>query len=279
MALKMKALAVLVLAAAPGRAFAPPPPPAIPPVELRTPIDGYNLQQPYQAWVSTVERQKGAAIDELMKAAEDMPGERPIGDTLVAYDSFNDSGHFASGEIQTYCKSGGPTGYDKKTCHYRYRTIRIPPSANAYPPDNPVARWTHDSFDAAKVVAHLKATGVAPGTANLWSAGVSTVMPSPVSILKENAKITVVDSRDCPAFHRAVEALEGKTLSVALDFLAIGRDDDSMPPIHGVQTDYSISSWAPSSGGRVEITGHSDRIQALVDPVFTAADSCIKPAR
>jgi len=273
--------ALALLALTPTLALAAPPPPAPTPPALRQPVDGYDLLIPWQLWIYWVEGQKGAAADALLADAETIEGERAVGPPILRFTKTEDFGHFLTGEVRVYCRAKPPHGFEAGSCHYRLRRAYVPLAAGPFKGDNPVAKWTRDNFDAARLTRHFRETGIAPG-ADWWRidrAKLFATMPSPAQVLTENATVVRLDSRDCPAMGAAIEALDGKTASWRMDMLAVGRDGESTPPApHSVMTEYSLTISAPGRAGRVTIKGAGDEIESLVAPVLDAADACEKAA-
>jgi hypothetical protein len=156
----------LCLGAAPlADAGAAPPPPVIAPEAIGRPVEGYDLGTVYQKWRYWVESHKGAAADELLKQPEKIAGAEAFGEPLLRFAKHNDFGHFLSGEIRLYCLTGTRGDAARRACHYRLRRAYVPhDAAPSDGKDNPVARWTRETFDAAKLARHLRASGLAPET-------------------------------------------------------------------------------------------------------------------
>ncbi|MDP1738115.1 MAG: hypothetical protein Q8L23_11835 [Caulobacter sp.] len=270
---------VEALSLAPAVALAAPPPPA-PPVEaLRQPVDGYDLQTPYQIWRWWVEGQKGAATDAVLAEPEAIDGEIAYGAPILRFTKYNDFGHFLTGEIRVYCQPRRPHGFKPGTCHYRLRRAYVAMDAGPYEGENPVSRWTKEAFVPARVAAGLRAAGFGPDT-DWWMADRARLfafMPSAVAVLSANATVVRLDSRDCPGLARTIEALEGRALSLQLDFLAVGQDArQEPPPAHAVRTVISLRIMPPGSVGPILIDGSGAPFDRLAGPVFDAADACEK---
>jgi hypothetical protein len=275
---KLRALA-LVIALSPAAARAAPPPPP-PPVEaLRQPVDGYDLQRPFGIWRYWVEGQKGAAADTLLAEPELIEGEVAYGAPILRFTAHNDFGHFLTGEIRVYCKPKHPRGSQPGTCHYRLRRAFVAMDAVAYGPDNPVSQWTRETFVSSQMAGRLRAAGFGPET-DWWMADrarLFATMPSAVPILKDNATLVRLDSRDCPALGRTVEALEGRLLRLKLDFPWIGEDATGEPPWpHAVQIVIALRIMVPGSSTPVLLEGSGEMFERLSSPVFAAADACEK---
>lgn len=275
---KLKALA-LAIVLAPTMVLAAPPPPA-PPVEaLRQPVDGYDLQGPFQIWRYWVESQKGAAVDSLLAEPEVIEGEVAYGVPILRFVKYNDFGHFLTGEIRVYCKSKTPRGFQPGTCHYRLRRAFVAMDAAAYGTENPVSRWTRETFVSSQMAGRLRAAGFGPET-DWWRADrarLFATMPSAVPILKDNATLVRLDSRDCPGLAQAIEALEGRLLHLKLDFLTVGEDAKSDPPWpHADQVVFSLRIMVPGSSAPVLLEGSGAMFERLSSPVFDAADACEK---
>lgn len=275
---KLRALA-LIIALAPAVALAaPPPPPPPPPVEaLRQPVDGYDLQGPFRIWRYWVEGQKGAAADTLLAEPEVIEGEVAYGVPILRFIKYNDFGHFLTGEIRVYCKPKTPRGIQPGTCHYRLRRAFVAMDAVAYGPDNPVSQWTRETFVSSQMAGRLRAAGFGPET-DWWMADRARLfasMPSAVPILKDNATLARLDSRDCPALARTVEALESRLLRLKLDFPWIGEDATGEPPWpHAVQMVIALRIMVPGSSTPVLLEGSGALFEKLTGPVFDAGDAC-----
>lgn len=266
-------LLVAVSFAATGAAALPPP--ATVPERLSAPLDGYDLAPLYQRWRWWVESNKGAAADALLAEPEAIEGEQNFGGRMLRFASYQDFGHFLTGEIRLYCRPGDDWRPVRATCHHRLRRAYVAHDAAPYLGDNPVARWMRDSFDAPRLVRHLREAGLGPET-RWWDVDVYRlfdILPSPVQMLRENATVVTIDSRDCPAMARAIAALEGSRIDWRLDLYGVG-EDGSVTPIepHAVWTETSLSIQAER--GAVTITGVGGRVQRLAAPVLHAANDC-----
>jgi hypothetical protein len=125
----------------------------------------------------------------------------------------------------------------------------------------------------------LRAAGFAPET-DWWMADrarLFATMPSAVPILKDNATLVRLDSRDCPALAQTVEALEGPLLRLKLDFLRVGEDATGAPPRpHAVHVVIALRIMVPGSSFPVLLEGSGEMFERLSSPVFDAADACEK---
>lgn len=269
--------ALALLALTPALAVAAPPPPAPMPPALQQPVDGYDLQVPWQLWIYWIEGQKGAATEVVLAEPDAIDGERPWGAPILRFTKTEDFGHFLTGEVRVYCRPKKPYGFEDGSCHYRLRRAFVPLPAGPYKGDNPVSAWARDNFDTARLTRHFREAGIAPDT-DWWMTDrrrLFATMPSPAQVLIDNATVIRLDSRDCPAFGRAIEALDGRTARWRMDMLAVGRDGELTPPApHSVMVEYSLTISAPGRAGRVTIKGAGDEIERLVAPVLDAADAC-----
>ncbi|HTU12586.1 MAG TPA: hypothetical protein VMG08_16975 [Allosphingosinicella sp.] len=254
---------------------AAPPPPAPVPASARAPIDGYDVARLYQFWRGWVEFNKGAAADALLAEPEAVDGERAFGEPLLRFTKHHDFGPFLTGEIRLYCREGADRRPVRATCHYRLRRAYVDHEAGPYRGDNPVARWTRESFDGARLVRRLREAGLGPETP-WWSANLHRffdVLPSPVPMLTANATVVRLDSRDCPAMARAIAALETSRVNWRLDLYGVGADSPVEPIApHAVWTEFTLRILAERAG--VTISGGGGRIERLAAPVLAAADAC-----
>lgn len=258
-------------------AAAAPPPPAPPPPGLDRPILGYDLQTPFQLWRYWVERQKGPVVEALIAEPETLDGERAVGAPIVRFVRSNDFGRFLAGDVRLYCRRDGAHGFDRSACHYRLRRAFVPLDAASYGEDNPLARWTRESFDAERLARHLQAAGLPPDS-DWWRVDEERIfssMPSPAPLLREHARVVRVDSRDCPAFGEAVAALESKRVDWRLDFLGVGEDTALVAPNpHAQITEYSFRILVPGRLNAVTLQGVSSQLDDLFAPVAEALDAC-----
>jgi hypothetical protein len=231
------------------------------PEALRQPVDGYDLAVPYQRWRGWVESQKGPAIERLLAEPEQVEGERSVGPPLLRFLKRNDFGHFLTGEIRVYCLAAEPRAF-------------IPHDVAGSDGENPVSAWARQAFDPAKLVPHLRASGLGPDS-DWWRvdpARMFEVLPSPAQVLADNLALVRLDSRHCPEMERALRALEGQSLG-ALDLPTVGRDGYGEPPApHAIRVTYEIQSVTPGGGYRIEGSGRL--MDELVAPVLAAADAC-----
>jgi hypothetical protein len=133
------------------------------------------------------------------------------------------------------------------------------------------------AFDAQALARHVRAAEVSPDAPwwNFDRAWLFAPLPSPLPVLIENTAISAVDSRECPALGRAVEALERKVVTWRLDFAFIGEDAKrSPPPSHAVRMRYTLNILLPGQAAVATIIGEGDQMDALVGPVLTAARAC-----
>ena len=265
----------LAFAAAP--ALAAPPPPALVPDALKQPVEGYDLETPFQIWRYWVESQKGAAVDALLETPDAIEGEQAFAEPLLKFTKENDFGHYLTGEVRAYCRKGQPSL--ARSCHYRLRRGFVPHNAATYGEDNPLSRWTRESFDARALAGHLRASGLGPGT-DWWRADrakMFAAFPSPLPVLKEHATIVRLDSRDCPAMGAAIAALDKKRIDWRLDIATVGEDAKVEPPWpHSIRVTHSLRILVPGKASIVTIEGTGDALETLVGPILDAADECEK---
>lgn len=273
----LTALALVCLT--PGTAFAPPPPPPPPIPAVRQPVDGYDLAPLWSQWNLWVESRKGPATEAILAEPDALPGEAPGGEPVFEFRKYNDYGHFLTGEVRVYCQPAKPYGVVAGTCHYRLRRAYVDHAAATYGDPNPVSRWTVASFDAVRLARHLREAGYAPDT-DWWLADrakLFAVLPSPDAMLMEQATVIRLDSRECPAFGRAMADLDRKVVATKLDMIGVGRDHRPtryLPP-HGGDVSYTIRVVAPGAGAWVKIEGGGiGRFTKLFQPMLDTADAC-----
>jgi hypothetical protein len=259
---------------------APPPPPIVPPAYQRQ-IEGYDLGVLYGIWRFWVEGQKGSVTQALLTDPEQIAGERQIGRFLMKMTWRSDFGIFMAADLRLYCRHVPPHGFDRSSCHYRYRRAYVPHDAAVYSqPDNPVSTWTREAFNPEQLVAHLRAIDMAPET-SWWRADwarMFAALPSPAPVLRANAIVRHMDSRDCPALGEAVEVMERESLGWRVDFLFVGQDPRmDPPPPHGTITAYELNLNTPL-GGMVTINGTAQEFDNLMRPVFEAIATCERAA-
>ncbi len=267
-------LALAVLAAVPARA-APPPPVPIPP-ELRQPIDGYDLQIPYQLWRYWIENRKGAVIEGLLDTPPP-PGERAFGPRQLRFKGGWEMGQFAGGDAQVYCKPQQPYGVDRDSCHIVLRQVRIPADAGGLGGANPLSLWMRENFDAKGLVRHFRAEGLSPET-DWWRADRARLFAasaSPDTVLKSQARIEQVDSRDCPAMAQAFAALDAARLDLRLDLFGVGADTTVKPPLpHSNSWTFTLELMREDGLAKLETS--SRQVGDLVFPILKAAEACAK---
>ncbi len=265
---------VVLLCGAAIKAVAAPPPPPVYPDDLPQTLEGYPLGVLYSRYSFWIEGQKGAVIDAIMAEPADVAGYRPQFVAPVSFTAYSDYGHFQSGDIRSYCRAAGETQVDRGDCQFVYRTVRIPAAAinNA----SPVGIFLRKSFDPVAVVASLKANGIAPD-ADFWRVDghqLFGALPSPAALLRDNAKVETIDSRQCPAMQRALEAIEGQTLPQRIDIPLIGEDGPVPPPRpHAAQRENKLTFVA--DGGSMTVTSWRV-LDPLLGPVYAAADACLR---
>jgi hypothetical protein len=214
----------------------------------------------------------------VLATPDSLPGETAWGRPILEFRKYNDFGHFLTGEVRVYCAPGEPAYRPRPgSCHYRLRRAYVEAGAAGYSGPTPVSRWAIANFDAARLTRHFRETGIAPDT-DWWMADrtkLFATMPSPVEVLMENVTVIRLDSRDCPGFARAIEALDRQTLTERTDLLAVGEDQAFEPPWpHAVTVEYTLRLNVGGANGRLTLTGSGGRLEALVDPVLDAADVC-----
>lgn len=263
----------------PGVAFAPPPPPPLPLPTIREPVDGYDLQTPWTLWNMWVESQKGSATEAVLSEPDTLPGETGSTEPIFEFRKYNDFGHFLTGEVRVYCKTARPRGRPPRTCHYRLRRAYVDHNVAGYGGASAVSRWTIDNFDAARLVRHFRDAGFAPDT-DWWNADrtrLFVAMPSPIPVLMANTTVVRLDSRECPAFGRAVERLDRVALTTRLDMIGVGGDYKPTRYLqpHGGDVRYTVRAMAPGAGALMKIEGSGvSQFTKLFQPMLDAADAC-----
>lgn len=272
-------LSILILAgdawAGPAQAQGPVPP-AFLPERLRAPVDGYDMNTPFQLWRMSVEGQKGEAIRLALEAPPVVEGHRQIGRTFLTYAYNGDMGVFRRGEVRTFCPTRADWSFEPANCFYVYRSGSVPLDAAVYgATDNPVARWTRERFDETRVAERLAEAGVRPD-ADMWRVDRAVMLagqPSALPILSENLEVVTVDSRACPALRDAVHALDRATIEWRTDVMAVGDDAPlDAPRPHSVTGSYTLEIFTGRSF--VSLGGDDEALWNIVSPVIRAADGC-----
>lgn len=252
------------------------PPPAISPAGLEQPIDGYDMQAPYQLWRYWVERQKGTVIEAALQKPATVDGLKPMG-RLLSFRRYNDFGQFLGGEIASYCRvQQGSYVPEPKSCVYLLRRAYVDLAAASYGEHNPVADWTEQNFHPRALARHFRLIGIAPDT-DWWGADrarLFSAAPSPHTILAENITMISLDSRECPAMASAIVATEGKAFDTPIDWPTVGTDPIvAVPRPHAHVT--SLTVYLRSGGGSMTIEG-GDMVERIARPILDAADACEK---
>ncbi|RHW18061.1 hypothetical protein D1610_06080 [Sphingomonas gilva] len=244
---------------------------------MDAPVDGYDLRTPYQVWRWWIESRKGEAIEQVLGTPDEIAGKRPFGLPLIRFTKFNDFGAFVTGEIRLYCDPMEAGAVKREDCMYRLRRAYVPHAAGHYKPDNPVAIWTRENFDARRLAAHLKAEGIAPDT-DWWRADrakLFSVLPSPLPMLVEHATVVRLDSGECPAMVAAMNAAENGRIDWRTDMYGIGDDVRSKPPgPHAVTVQMTLRIATPTGPATIEAPAAA--FEEIVTPILTAADGCEK---
>jgi len=226
---------LLLMCGAGAEAVAAPPPPPVHPVDLPRTLDGYDIAAFYSRYSYWLEGQKGPVIEALIAEVPEMMGYRPLA-PIVSYEKFEDYGHYQSGEIRSYCRVVDDWRTDTKDCLVVSRKVNIPFAV--LDDDGPLGKYMRQSFDPAKLVAGLKAQEIAPD-ADVWrldAAAVYASLGSPVPVLVANARVTRVDSEQCPAMRDELVRLEASELRLPIDMTTIGEDRTvPAPPPHSVR--------------------------------------------
>ena len=266
------ALALAFLSSA--SSAAPPPPVAVPP-EFNGPIDGYDIPQLYQIWRHWLEAQKGPATEALTNHPEQRDGERPWGRQVLRITYGNDFGHVMTADVRLYCRARGPYDVDRTACHLRYRRAFVPHDAGVYGTENPLSLWMRQNFDPVRLVAHLRNIGLGSDT-DWWRADRARIfagLPSPAQLLRDQATVVRVDSRDCRHFDETVRRLERTRLELPLDIAGIGADQRPPAPApHSGWVTYRIATFTPN--GFAEIEGWGGYLADLVNPIVEAVERC-----
>jgi hypothetical protein len=257
-------------------AIAAPPPPPAPRDDLPQTMDGYDIGSFYSRYSYWLERQKGQVIDTLMAEVPEMQGYRAFA-PIVSYKKFEDYGHYQSGEIRSYCRVIDEWRTDNSDCLFVLRKINVPVAAIAE--DSPLGEFMRQSFDPAKLVAGLKANGIAPD-ADIWridGATVFGVLPSPVAVLTANARTERIDSKQCPAMLEELKRLERTNLSYPVDMIAVGDDGPiEAPAPHSVMRE-DVLRFATATG-IVTVTGNQRSVYGVLEPLYAAVDACADQA-
>jgi hypothetical protein len=268
-------LSILSAASAGGQ----PPPPVLTPPELDRPYEGYDLRTPYQLWRYWIESQKGPVIEALVAEPETLPDEGAFGRPLITFKAFGDMGHFVSGDVRTYCKRKPPHDFDRDNCHFVVRRVFVPVDAASYGTENPVSTWMRQNFGPETLARRLKTAGFATDT-NWWTADRQKMFaqqPSPADILKSQAKVVRVDSRDCPALAKAIDAMETKRLDMPVDFWSVGPKGELVAPRpHATRWLYTLDLIV--AGQFLTLEGDGALVTDIVNPVFDAANACAQAA-
>lgn len=268
-------LPVVLLGLPVGAAAQGPPPPIRVPEQFQAPVEGYSMVVPYQLWRNWIERQKGPVTEQALAQADTFDGRERVGGPLIAVAYHNDYGRFANADVQVYCTIR-PVYPDRNRgeCSYLYRRAEVPISPSYLETSNALDVWMRANFDPALIVRNLRAAGVAPGV-DLWGENKETIFddaPSPQALLTEHLRIVRVDSRECPAFAAAVEALERARPDWILDLFAVGSDDPSRyPGPHATTATYKLNTRI--DGQMITISGDG-ALEPLLRPVTQAAYGC-----
>ncbi len=272
----MKRLTLLVLACGAAiEAIAAPPPPPVYPEDLPQTLDGYAMTILYSRYSFWIEEQKGAVIDAMMAEPAEVVGYRPLFVPPISFKLYSDYGHFQSGDIRSYCRVTGEGQVDRSDCQFVLRIVAIPRAA--IDRTGPVGLFMRKSFDPGGVVAGLKANAIRPD-ADMWRIDGNRLfggLPSATGLLRDNAKVMLLDSRQCPAMQREIAALEGQQLPQRIDISLLG-DDGALPPPppHAVRREDKLVFRA--DGEFMTITSWSGGLYRLLSPVYDAADACLK---
>lgn len=268
------ALALLIVLGWGSAVAAQPVPPVFVPAEFQGDHDGYDMAVPYQRWRMWIEAQKGPVTEQALAEPAVIEGLHRIGQPLFTVAFHNDFGRAASGDVQVFC-TVVPVypARDRGECSYLYRRADVPIAASYRGDPNAFDVWMRENFDPALIVRNLRAAE-APPSANLWMQGERMFdgAPSPAPMLTENLRIVRVDSRDCPAFQTAVEAVERRTLDWTLDLFAVGEDQPLIAPRpHAGRTTYTLNAWVDGHG--VTLTG-GPVLAEILGPVIEAVWDC-----
>ena len=249
-------------------------PPVRVPDQFQGVHDGYDMAVPYQRWRMWVEAQKGPVTEQALGEADALEGRQRTGRPLFTVAFHNDYGRVASGDVRVYC-TVLPVypDRDRGECSYLYRRADVPLSPSYSGEPNVLDIWMRENFDPAMVARNIRAAGVAPD-GDLWMVREKMFegAASPAPMLRENQRIVRVDSRDCPAFQAAVEAVERRRLDWTLDLFAVGEDLPMRAPHpHAGQTFYTLHAWV--DGYDVTLTG-GPTLATVLGPVIEAVWDC-----
>lgn len=268
-------LAMLFAACLTSPAFAQGPPPPVPvPEQFQAPVDGYDMAVPYQRWRLWIEAQKGAVTERALIEPDTVEGRGGVGGPLFRVAFNNDIGRLATGEVRVFCTvTPVYPDRDRGECSYLYRRADVPAGPGYGGASNPFDLWMRENFDPALVARNLRAAGAAPGD-DLWPLRNEMFVgaASPEAMLTENRRIVRVDSRDCPAFRRAVEAVEQRRLDWTLDLYAVGEDQPRVAPRpHAGTVDYTLNVMI--DGQSLTLSG-GPALAPLLGPVLDAVYAC-----
>ncbi|MCR5877705.1 hypothetical protein [Phenylobacterium sp. J367] len=274
---RLRRLAILAFGLAATGAAAVPPPPAVLPEGVPATLDGYDLRVLYARWGWWIEGEKGPVTHARAQGPAEAAGLTSMGPPMASYQRSSDYGRFTAGEVRAYCQplAGQSWRPTPGTCQYLVRWAWVPDEVLDSPERSPVARWMREAFDAPRLVAHLKAIGLGPGT-DWWRADVEQVfagLPSPRPMLRENSRVETVDSRGCPALRQAVDALEGHQPNWRLDLYGPGPNREAGAPApHSVTTAYSFTTLIGQTSGFTTVSGGA--AEQLAAPILDAAWAC-----
>lgn len=268
------ALLTAMCAATPGLAQGPIPPVQVP-EQFREPVDGYGMMTPYQLWRMWIEREKGPVTEQALAQPDVLEGRQRVGRPLITAAFNNDFGRYATADVQVYC-TVMPVYPDRNRgeCSYLFRWAEVPIQVSYREPANAMDVWMRAHFDPALIVRNLRAADVAPD-ADLWRVSREAMFEgaaSPRPMLTEHLRIGRVDSRECPAFRAAVEAVERARPDWTLDLFAVGGDTPfRVPGPHALTAIYTLNTLV--DGQSLTLTGDS-ALEALAGPVVRAAYDC-----
>ncbi|MBE1527719.1 hypothetical protein GGC65_002175 [Sphingopyxis sp. OAS728] len=274
--MKRLTLLLLLCGAAVSTAAAPPPPPVYPDDLPRT-LDGYDLGVVYSRYSFWIEGRKGEVIDAVMAEPAEVADHRLQFVAPVSFSTNSDYGHFQSGDIRSYCRVTGEGDVDHNDCQFVFRIVTIP--AAAIDRAGPVGIFLRESFDPAAVVASMKANGVTPD-ADLWRVDgrlIFGTLASPAKLLRDNVQVETVESRQCPAMQRALEAIEGRAVPSRIDIPLIGDDGPMPPPVPHAAVREDRLTFV-TDGGSMTVTSWRG-LQPLLGPVYAAVDTCLRSRR
>lgn len=268
------ALLTALWAATPGFAQGPIPPVQVP-EEFREPIDGYSMITPYQLWRMWIEREKGPVTEQALAQPDVLEGRQRVGRPLVTAAFNNDFGRYATADVQVYC-TVMPVYPDRNRgeCSYLFRWAEVPIHVSYRDTTNAMDVWMRTHFDPERIVRNLRAADVAPD-GDLWRVSREAMFEgtaSPRPMLAGHLRIGRVDSRECPAFRAAVEAVEGARPDWTLDLFAVGSDlPFRVPGPHARTATYTLNTLV--DGQWLTLTGDG-ALGVLVGPMVRAAYSC-----